>query len=268
MTSFENPPSDDDDSGEDRRLVGNSSLTGSSSALTGVGAVHPLPHLDLGSGGGERVTRTLNRSVLDDDDDDEALPPPAYADLDADGDDAMPLLEGANVRASIEGDEGIDMAMGLGNVNANDALIPSWDFSALGANNGFVSRRGSEVGASYDPSLDGVSDGVQHGSDVSVGSMEDRRRDFDDAVAVGDDGAEWVDEGLEVPDCELPVDAGDLGLMGMSSGDRGREGAVDVEMERSFDVGAAGVEGKGVEEEEAPVKEIHVEEGEGLKGGD
>ncbi|PQE19062.1 ubiquitin carboxyl-terminal hydrolase protein [Rutstroemia sp. NJR-2017a BBW] len=263
MTSFENPPSDDDDSGEDRRLVGNSSLTGSSSALTGVGAVHPLPHPDLGSGGGERVTRTLNRSVLSDDDD-EGLPPPAYADLDADGDDAMPLLEEADVRASIEGDEGIDMTMGLGNSNPNEALIPSWDFSALGANPGFGSRRGSEVGAEFD-SLDGVSDGVQHGSDVSVGSMEDRRRDFDDALPVGEDGAEWVDEALEVPDCELPVDAGDLGLMGMGKGAEERDR--DMDMERSFDVGVAGEEGKR-EEEEEPVKEIHVEEGEGLKGGD
>ncbi|KAM3068068.1 hypothetical protein ACMFMG_011116 [Clarireedia jacksonii] len=265
VTSFENPPSDDDDSGEDRRLVGNSSLTGSSSVLTGVGAALPRPHPDRGSAAGERVTRTLNRSALDDEDDDEGLPPPAYADLDADGDDAMPLLEGGNVRASIEGDEGIDMAMGLGNSNANDALIPSWDFSALGANNGFVSRRGSEVGASYDPSLDGLSDGVQHGSDVSAGSMEDRRRDFDDAVAVGDDGGEWVDQGLEVPDCEMPVEAGDLGLMGVGLG-TGREGDFDIGGVEVGVVGGAREEkGREIEEEEL-VKEIHVEEGEGLKG--
>ncbi|KUJ19216.1 UCH-domain-containing protein [Mollisia scopiformis] len=257
---FENPGerSEDDasESGEGQGLVGNSSLRGSPSALTGVGAARHQPN--RGSPDGEG-TMTINPSAL------EKLP--AYETheelLEYEDDDAdlKPLLYGdhapppSTLRPSIE-DEGIDMSMGYNDLNFSNkqgilTQQGDWTFASLndiGSNSRgehMVSGTGSDI----------ASDDVQHDSSASETSLRERYAEFGNTIAE-DDGAPFVDQS-PVPDLDEMGQASAIALQAdlLDNMNRGvypgQEFEVTAEDER-FEV-------------EEPAVEIHVKDNEDLK---
>jgi ubiquitin carboxyl-terminal hydrolase 4/11/15 len=193
---YDNPrdASDDEESGEDQGLVENSSLRGSSRALTGVGAVRQASGLENGE-----EMMTIDPSTLD------TLP-----DYSENDEVAAPLLLGdaamndGELLASIE-DEGVDMSMGYNTLNYNNNLMPrggtsiggSWNFDALnslGANSRqMISGTGSD--------MDDASDIVQHDSSASVSSLDNRVHAFEDSEAVDEHGDPFIDPS-PVPDLD------------------------------------------------------------------
>lgn len=174
--SFDNFSSDEDESGEDRRLGGNSSHPGSSSALTGVGAAPHQP--DLGSVDGEATMITNPQ-------DPETLP--SYNDHSqgvnisfCDGSPAS-TSQFVDMTGSPEADEGIDMSMGYNNVSPTAS---GWNWNGLktsprmstSCNN---SAAGAEIG-SVVGSED--SNGVAHGSEPSQASKDRRHEEFENAT--------------------------------------------------------------------------------------
>ncbi|RFU29961.1 hypothetical protein B7463_g6357, partial [Scytalidium lignicola] len=268
LEEYDNPSEpeqeDEDDteaaeSGEDQSLGVDSSLHGSSSALTGVGAAHPRlgPGLD---------SSTVSSSQLDD----EKLP--SYQEHD----DGAPLLiqdaemnDGLHLHDSVE-DEGIDMSINYNNLNALNyansslsarGLVGNWNFDNLGRNNrprGMVSGTGSDVDDIYLPSdanddIDDRSDLVQHDSSASETSLQVRYEEFANAIPEGDDGI-FVDPS-PVPDLNEDEQIDIYSLHRDMLAQRNTDS-----LRPEFEVPAVTVE---VVEE--PAAEIHVEEGEGLK---
>jgi ubiquitin carboxyl-terminal hydrolase 4/11/15 len=293
MSRFDKPETseeDEVDSGEGQGLGANSSLRGSPSALTGVGAAL---HQASGSGATGQMT-TVNPQDLDQ--------LPAYQ-AHENEDDAAPLLqrdaemnEGLGLQNSIE-DEGIDMSMGYNNLNYvkesypftgtnqsvdggytkdvipftpinqsvdrgfNATNFSNWNFNNLNGlseleNNNrsnYVSGTGSEIDLndnSFD--LDG-SDVVQHDSSASEGSLLARLDDFDRADPIGDDGDPFEDPS-PVPDVEDEDQLDTLELHRELIRTHNRPPP-------EFQVHAADQE----EEIEEPATEIHIEDGEELK---
>jgi ubiquitin carboxyl-terminal hydrolase 4/11/15 len=176
------------ESGEGQGLVANSSLRGSPSALTGVGAARRQPN--LGSMDGE-ATMTINPSDL------EKLP--AY-EAHEEEDGASPVLlrnatinDGHGLQNSIE-DEGIDM-----DPNYNGPMLPqqSWTFGSLGEIN--ANSRGSHMVSGT--ASDVASDDVQHNSSASEGSLRGRIEDFDNSIAEEEDNRPFIDQS-PVPDLD------------------------------------------------------------------
>jgi ubiquitin carboxyl-terminal hydrolase 4/11/15 len=264
----ERPEDDTAESGEERGLVGNSSLRGSSSALTGVEAAH------------HRANPGLDRTV----DPQEIEGLPAYKAHQSNDEDAAPLsLRDAQMNdglplESIE-DEGIDMGMNYNNLGrlhssktsvgnwnittgSPKSLAGHWNFSGLEGLNqeqNFVSGTGSEIDRNgnsdneFDP--DG-SDIVQHNSSASSGSIRGRLADFENAIPEGDDDGVFNDPS-PVPDIEDDNQIDTLTLHRELYQAR-RDAAM---MRPDFEVPAA----HEAEEVEEPATEIHVEEDEGLK---
>lgn len=249
---FDNPAerSEDDasESGEDQGLVGNSSLRGSSSALTGVGAAHHQPN--RGSPDGEG-TKTINPSAL------EKLP--AY-EAHEEEEDAAPLLvgdaimnDGIGLHASIE-DEGIDMAMGYNDLNYSSRaglISHAWNFRSLDAI-GSNSRGDHMISGT---GSDAASDVVQHDSSASEGSIQGRLDDFNHSIAE-DDGIPFVDQS-PVPDLDEDGQASAIALQAdlletMQRGEYPRQEFEVTADDERFEV-------------EAPAVEIHVKDSEDLK---
>lgn len=250
---FDNPPATSEDestgSGEGQRLGADSSLRGSSSALTGVEAVRQAKH-GLGTGttaGTAAATRgtTDNTAVPPSDIDS----PPDYRD--ALEDDGAPLLErDAVMNDGIEmrdasGDEAID----LGSAYDGDfpgtrvgGMQPNWNFSALAQpypHNYPASATSVELG-----SVGARSDDVQHNSSASEGSMAGRLADFDAA----DVDEEYVDQS-PVPD----LDEDQVDLLGL------HEELGDMRARGRYEEVVPEVPGS-----EGEAAEIHVHEGEGV----
>jgi ubiquitin carboxyl-terminal hydrolase 4/11/15 len=263
---YDNPPEpsadDETESGEDQRLVADSSLRGSSSALTGVGAAHHRQN--LGSTGEEMMT--VNPRAIEG--------PPSYGAHEMNDEDAAPLLlrdanmnDGMQLQESIE-DEGIDMSMGYNTLSMNNmgrlssglAPIGIWNFDGLNSDRlgqnrrgpNMISGAGSDVDESSAIDLDG-SEIVQHNSSASTESLRGRLEDFKNAIPEGDDGV--FEEPSPVPD--MDEDAMDITMIHHQLQAQ-REGLLRPEFKVT-----AGNEDDEVEE---PATEIHVEEGEGLKG--
>jgi ubiquitin carboxyl-terminal hydrolase 4/11/15 len=260
--SFDNAQDTSEDelagSGEDRSLAANS-FRGSSSALTGVGAARHQPNRGLG--------RTVNPHDI------EGLPD--YQAHEEHDEDAAPLLlrdaemnDGLPLH-SIE-DEGIDVGMNYNNIALSTAALQSsraigssWNFAGIEGINGlnrernFISGTGSEVDAA-DRSTDGFdpdgSDIVQNNSSASSGSVRGRLRDFETAVAEGDDGP--FEDPSPVPDTD-----GDNQLDALALHRDLLHARRDAPAHPDFTVTAADP----ADEVEEPATEIHVEDGEGLK---
>jgi ubiquitin carboxyl-terminal hydrolase 4/11/15 len=250
-------PSEDDiaESGEDQGLVANSSLRGSSSALTGVGAAHRRPNLGLVDGA---EMMTVNPVEL------EGLP--AYREHELE--DGAPLLvrdadmnEGLQLQESIE-DEGIDMSLGYNSIGTGSRgiLSSTWNFEGLGHNprSHMISGTASDMDLNDPSELSGLADDrsdiVQHDSSASQDSLRNRLQDFENALPEGDEGA-W-EEPSPVPD----VDEDDqMDILALHDDLRAQRGGAMLRPE--FEVPAE-QEGEEVEE---PATEIHVEEGEGLR---
>ncbi|KAH8805658.1 ubiquitin carboxyl-terminal hydrolase-like protein [Xylogone sp. PMI_703] len=250
------------ESGEEHSLGVDSSLRGSSSALTGVGAAHPRlgPGLD---------SSTVSSSQIDDD----KLLPSYQEHLE---DDGAPLLmrdaemnDGLPLHDSIE-DEAIDMSLNYNNLSnlnyANSSLsarglVGSWNFDNLGRNNrphGMVSGTGSDVDDNYLPSdanddIDDRSDIVQHDSSASEGSIRARYEEFTNAIPEGEDGI-FVDPS-PVPDLD---EKDQMDIYSLHRDMLAQRKAAELRPE--FEVPA-----ETPEDIEEPAAEIHVEEGEGLK---
>ena len=225
VSKFDKPETSDEDeadSGEARRLDEISSLRGSSSALTGVGAA-----LHQASGPGATGQMTVNPHDLDQ--------LPAYQAHETE-DDSAPLLQsdaemndGLGLHNSIE-DEGIDMSMSYNtlnvakqatsftSVNQGVDIRSDWTFDNLNQTfdgldelnnnnrqrNFRISGTGSEIDLNENSDnfgdLDG-SDIVQHDSSASEGSLRGRLEDFDNAVPMDDDGLLFEDPS-PVPDMD------------------------------------------------------------------
>jgi ubiquitin carboxyl-terminal hydrolase 4/11/15 len=240
---YPNEASDDDESGEDQGLVGNSSHHGSSRALTGVEVAHQAN----GSRGVEMMTiDSLGLEKL----------PDYESHLDND-EDSTPLLLGDsamndNLRESIE-DEGIDMSMGYNSINyENLSSLPqatgiggNWTFDAINANSRqLISGTGS----------DAASDMVENQSSASQASLEQRIEDFDETEAVDDDGNPFV-EPSPVPDMDEDGQVAAIAL---------RADLLESQMHypgTQFDVTA---DDEQLEVEE-PATEIHLEDHDELK---
>jgi ubiquitin carboxyl-terminal hydrolase 4/11/15 len=239
---FDNPneASDDDESGEDQGLVGNSSHNGSSRALTGVGAAR-----QANGSSGVKMT-TVDPSAL------EKLPD--YEEHLEDSDDVAPLLLGDaamndGLQASIE-DEGIDMSMGYNSINyqslnslpQNIGIAGNWNFDAINVNaRPLMSGAGSDIEV--------ASDIVNHDSSASAGSLEQRIEDFDDADAVDEHGNPFIDDN-PVPDLDEAGQAAAIALQAdLLEGQMHFPGT-------QFDVTA---DDERIEVEE-PATEIHLEE--------
>ncbi|KAA8572048.1 hypothetical protein EYC84_001974 [Monilinia fructicola] len=164
-----NLSSDEEESGEGRRLGGNSSQPGSPSALTGVGAAHRQPD-HPGSEDGV-ATMTANQPDLD---------------------NAPPYSEQTQ-----------DMSMGCNDV-ALTATQPIWGWGGLNQNPGtFPSGTGSEAGeaGSITGLSDGDSNGVLHGSEPSQASMERRREDFNTSEVDDEFQEEYIPDAVhDAPD--------------------------------------------------------------------
>lgn len=206
LQDFDNPPeqpipSEDEvsESGEDQGLVGNSSLRGSSSPLTGAGAVRHQQNLGLGRAIGPAVNPALLESL------------PDYQAHELDGDAAPMSADDVNMNdglhASIEEDEGIDMEMNTDSgfqsypnynplYNNNNWSFNNLELDSLGAN----SRGNMPSGTGSDDGL--ASDIVEDNSSASAESREGRLADFDNAIAEGEDHGEYLDAALEVPDMD------------------------------------------------------------------
>jgi ubiquitin carboxyl-terminal hydrolase 4/11/15 len=272
LESYDNPPEpseEDTESGEDQRLVVDSSLHGSSSASIGVGAVHP----PVGGSPGGVMTRSLNQLASGG----VALPnpttinpadletPPSYQDA-LEDEDAAPLLasdaimnDGLEIDGGVE-DEAIDMSYrGFETGRNTQSLLSStWNFSSLHnleTDSTMVnpSGRNSDIGLD---DLDGRSDIVQNNSSASEGSRTRRNEEFDDA----EPDEEWTPPD-PVPDVSEEDQMAIMDLHGdlLSMNQGKRYGDMDLEMEVKV---PPELSDDGIEDEAA---EIHVEEGEGLK---
>lgn len=260
VREYDNPTERSEDeaseSGEGQGLVGNSSLRGSPSALTGVGAARRQPN--HGSMDGEG-TMTINPSAL------EKLP-----DYEAHEEEegAAPLLindatmnDGLGLHASIE-DEGVDM--NYNNFSSRQGILSThqqnWSFgnlnelSALGSNprdDHMVSGTGSDVGSD-----DIASDVVQHDSSASETSIRDRYEEFSHTVAE-DDGIPFIDQS-PVPDLDEMGQASAIALQADLLDNMNH----NVYPPQEFQVTADEEERFEVEE---PAVEIHVKDNEDLK---
>ncbi|KAK1989941.1 ubiquitin carboxyl-terminal hydrolase, partial [Colletotrichum falcatum] len=143
----EDDDEDETDSGEDQRLVGGSSLAGSSRLGTGAEATHPRGNRGLASS----TMSTANRA----------------------GDDELPPYDGSpstnvgsdNIQNSIE-DEGIGMTDFSGGSNGFQAAQP-WNWNSLGSADGTNNSLGMEGYASDDAQPDS-SDDHEAGNDTDV----------------------------------------------------------------------------------------------------
>lgn len=231
------PEDDDDDSGEGRRLDGGSSLRGSSSALTGVGAAHQVS----GSAGGAKSNNTrgaIHASQI------ESLP--AYSQH-LEQDEGAPLLtEDADMNDGIDvGDEGIGL-------EPQHPYVPAWDFQNLSQESFKATEIGSDT--AFDPSSD-RSDIAAHDSSADAESLTGRLEDFNNApVDFGDD----YEPPTDVPDLDeeslaahvgLDADLREIATQGLS---HGNHDSTVVNVQGSDQV------------MDGPAAEIHVEEGEGL----
>lgn len=270
---YNNPPEpseDDNESGEDQRLVADSSLRGSSSALIGVGVAHQA----TGGSGGAAMTRSVNplapggvvlqnQTTINPADLDK---PPSYEAV-LEDDEAAPLMandammnDGLDVHGGLE-DEGIDMNMGYNNFNSSrngGALLSStWAFPNLQNLDTASSTMANPSGRNSDTDLgeiDDRSDLVQNNSSASEGSLERRAEEFDNA----EPDEEWRTP-TPIPDVSEQDQMAIMDLHGdlLTQGSRKRFGEMEMEME----VKVPPLDDD-LEEETA---EIHVEEGEGLK---
>lgn len=182
------------ESGEDQGLVANSSLRGSSSALTGVGAVHRPQN--LGSDHNTVNPRDLHDS------------PPAYEYQSFQSLEDVGLQNDLPLRKSIE-DEGIDMDSPPRAVSQplSEALKPGFSFSNLDFGNkrsDFISGAGSEA-----DEFEGVavkSDVVEDNSSASSGLRKTRMDDWDESVP-----EEYVEDNIPPDvDDDTQMDLGDL----------------------------------------------------------
>ncbi len=252
LDEYDNPrevTETDTESGEDQSLAGNSSLRGSSSALTGAGAVLRPNHGSDGEG-----MMTINPSAL------ETLPSyEAYQQ----GDDAIPLLVDDDtvmkdgLHQSIENeneDEGIDMDYQDFPSSNKAGIIGSWNFnnlSSLGQN-----ARGQMVSGTGSNIDDAASDLVNHNSSASEGSMKGRLEDFENAVAEDDDGP-YVDQS-PVPDL-------DEDSPGFASAIALQQDMIENMHGPPIYGQAFEVRAEEVEEVEEPATEIHISEDDELK---
>jgi len=238
-------PSEDDTagSGEGRGLVTNSSLRGSPSALTGVGATR-RPHVNHGLVSGEMTT--MNPKDLDE--------LPTYGAQDSDD---MPLLsgdvemsEGLPLQASIE-DEGVDMDY----QQKQTPIIGNWNWGGLDLDNKrtYASGAGSEVDAN---NIDDVFERSDVGSAVvennsSAGSSSRRGRldDFNNATPAEGD----FEEPEPVPDMDDSAYTENISRYMASLPNIPPHLAANEEL---YSIPAR--------DDEDAVAEIHVEEGEGL----
>lgn len=289
INSYDTRSADDEDnfsgSGEGRRLGGDSSLHGSSSALTGVGAAPPRPQ---SGSDGVATARTVNPARV--------AEPPGYRHEVADNDDAAMLFEGDAAMndglhvASIEVedspvedvDEGIEMSFNEGSHNGSvgagagagnfpypgNGSLPGWNWNHVnklsGAAGGMM-RAPSLTSRDHDVDDDMDADGsdiVQDNSSASDDSRRARIDDFNDAEPL-----DWEDP-CPVPDLEdeAQLDMAELHDIAFE-GAKKRGGGVQTPLLVGVG-GDAGVALGGAirdnhNEEEAA--EIHVEEGEGLK---
>jgi ubiquitin carboxyl-terminal hydrolase 4/11/15 len=263
LSDFDNPPDaladDISESGEDQGLVANSSLRGSSSALTGVGAAHHHPN---GSADGAE-TRTINPSAL------ENLP--AYEAHDS-SEEGAPLIDknAANLfdsllannklHASIEDheDEAIDLGGVYDSIPVANVFNPAntqWSFANLGQN-----ARGEQMISGTGSDADEVaSDVVQHNSSASEGSLQDRMQDFTHAAPDDD----FVDQSLPVPDLDEEGQAATIALQAdlMENMQNIGRGVPIYQATTQFDVP---LEDNLLEVEE-PAAEIHLEASDEIK---
>jgi len=265
---YNNPPEpseDEHESGEDQRLVADSSLHGSSSALTRVG----VAHLVTGGSGGVAMTRsvnllasggvalqnltTINPADLD--------KPPSYEAV-LEDDEAAPLMARDSVMNDGLEDEGIDMNMGYNNFNssrnAGALLANTWTFSNLQNLDAASSTMANPSGRNSDIDLEEIdnrSDIVQNNSSASEGSLERRAEDFDNA----EPDEEWRTP-TPIPDVSEQDQMAIVDLHGdlLAQGSRKRFGDMEMEMEVKVPPNLD-------DDVEVETAEIHVEEGEGLK---
>lgn len=187
-----NEASEDEESGEDQGLVGDSSQPGSSRALTGVGAARRANGSQLGA-------KTMTTNPKDHDDE---LP-----DYSRDDDDEMPMLDfGERLRQSVEDDEGVDMSMGYNDNNRlSQATGTSWTFDNLNVNSRpIVSGAGSDAASN-------ASDAVNADSSASETSKQNRIMEFEDAPAEDDIDIPYEDQSY-VPDMDEDAQAAAIGL--------------------------------------------------------
>ncbi|ATZ52048.1 Bcubp12 [Botrytis cinerea B05.10] len=143
VNSLDNASSDEEDSGEGRRLGENSSQHGSPSALTGVGAALRRPELGSEDGG---ARTTVNLQALE------------HAPLD--NDDTQDMSDQNNVAPNLH--------------------QQSWGFEAFNHNSPtFASGAASEAGEAG--SLYG-SDGIEHGSNPDQATKDERELEFNNAM--------------------------------------------------------------------------------------
>ncbi|CZT06858.1 related to ubiquitin C-terminal hydrolase [Rhynchosporium graminicola] len=148
------PQASDDDmseAGEVKGLVGNSSLHGSSSALTGVGAArHQLSH----GSPGEQMT-TIDPSALEN----------------------VPNYEGPfSLHQSIENDEGIDMG-------DPPPYASKWTTEGFRSLDAFPPSGYGASAMTSRADSDAASDNVNHGSSPDRESLDERLNDFNNAEA-------------------------------------------------------------------------------------
>lgn len=234
------------ESGEDQSLAAKtSSLRGSSSALTGVGAAHR--QTNLGS------DKSVNPQDLDN-----SLPTyqshesePIVSCKEIEMRDDSPLHD------SIE-DEGIDVEEYGPQNNVLGSYRPSFSFSVLGTYDGLDSLEAlnkspnnkSGTGSELDEFAD-RSDVVQDNSSASTNSRAGRLADWDNTNPE-DEVGEPFDEPAEVPDIMDPNQVDILNL---------HRNIIGITSPQSFKIPAEAEE----DEYDEPAMEIHVEEGEGLK---
>jgi ubiquitin carboxyl-terminal hydrolase 4/11/15 len=215
VSKYNNPQNSDDDedpeSGEGQGLGTNSSLRGSPSALTGVGAAH---HQANGSGQ-ERQMTTVNPVDLDQLGGLPAYQPPETHDTE--------MKDG--LHDSIEVDEGIDMSGGRFSTTGFTAINQvhtdlgngkqPWNFDALDGSNrpselenknrlDKVSVQGSLPGLDEDILDDAASDRAMNASTASSSSFQDRIATFEATEPVDDNGEPWQ-ETSPVPDVDENV---------------------------------------------------------------
>jgi ubiquitin carboxyl-terminal hydrolase 4/11/15 len=200
VNRYNNPSQDDEDSGEDQRLDADSSHRGSSSALTGAGAVHPV------SGSG--VQETINPSGL--------LPSPAFQQNRQGG---TQMVRSREITDLSEEDEAVDLGPTTFGAGA-------WNFDALGpADDGVKLLQPSEAGSTFaSPPTSGASynansDMVDHGSDVDEFEKGQRIADWNNAEV----DAEYVEQ-PGVPDLDEDQQVGLIDLQDVKAARRGGDG--------------------------------------------
>ncbi|KAN0095576.1 UCH domain containing protein [Hyaloscypha variabilis] len=255
---YENPPDapadDISESGEDQGLVAHTSLRGSSSALTGVGAAH---HIQNGSDGEE--TMTVNPSAL------ENLPAYEAHDSNRESDalnnpGAVMLWDsmGAHndsLQQSIEHpDEGIEMSDNTYNSIGNVYGQSNWTFANLGLN-GRGDHMVSGTGSDAD---EAASDIGQHNSSAGSNLIAERMHDFAEAQAEDEEG-NFINQS-PVPDLDEEGQAANIALTADLFEDMHRTGRVPIyQATPQFEVEDR------LEVEEPEATEIHLDDNEDLK---